>query len=62
MDERDSRLRMRQRRLIFLIEDYAAQLPLTNDDQEWIAEQVEDVLRTKFDIKIQSINIEEAHD
>lgn len=54
---RDSRVKPKKRILVFHLIDYTP-VPFSNNDIEWIAEQLEDRMKEKFDIEIDNTEID----
>lgn len=57
----DSRIKIKQRQIILTIEDKCP-IEFSAKDQKWIAEVIEDRLKSKFDIEVTLINIVDMKD
>jgi len=58
LEERDTRVDPTRRRIVMevLIRDNTP-IPFSNADQEWMGEMIEDVLRTRFDVVVDGIDV-----
>lgn len=54
---RDTRVTPIIRRIVLTIKDHTP-IKFSNDDQEWIADVIEDKLKERFDLEIEEIDIE----